>query len=385
MKIKKTLAAVLAALCVTSSIPAVISSAAYDNHDVNRDGSVDMLDVLAINQHLMGSKYYMEYNRLDVNQSHTVDAVDANCVLNKILGIDYSVFYIRQYGNGYKQPVSMPAVNSFTPDAASYATTGRTYKRYSYKEGKYLSNYTLTPNNMSIDADTTQTRELINNDDNRTVAHGAENAAIVAIGTVGTGFIVGDHTIATAASCVYEGGQIKKDLFVYRHDTTGNIVGIPMSISEIHVPASYSTKGSQYDYALITVDQDLSNLPHFDIGNAYSFTASEAGSIPLHVTGQPYWTGDALDDDNPTGVLYTHNGSVHDNSNGSMFFFNMDATNGQEGAPVYTITREAYNGEFYYTYTALSLYTDTGNGYNRGPRMTKHHLMFYGNNPYVSY
>ncbi len=384
MKIKKTLAAVLAALCVTSTMPAVISSATYDNHDVNHDGSVDMLDILAINQHLMGSKYYMEYNRLDVNQSHTVDAVDANCVQNEVLGIDYSVVYIRQYGNGYKQPVSMPAVNSFTPDSSATQTTGRTYRRYSYKEGKYLSNYTLTPNNMSLDADTTQSRGLINNDDNRTVAHGAENAAIVAIGTVGTGFIVGDHTIATAASCVYNGNQIRTNLVVYRHDTTGNIVGIPMTISEIHVPANYSTKGSQYDYALITVDQDLSTLPHFDIGNAYSFTASEAGSIPLHVTGQPDLVGDDLDVENPTGVLYTHNGSVYDNSNGSMFYFNMDATAGQEGAPVYTITREAYNGEFYYTYTALSLFAADSNGCNRGPRMTKHHLTFYGNNPYVS-
>lgn len=385
MKIKKTLAAVLAALCVTSSIPAVISSASYDIRDVNRDGSVDILDVLAINQHLMGAKYYLEYDRLDANQSHTVDAADAKCVMNATIGIDYSACYVRQYGNGFMQYVPMPAVNSHSLDSSVNETAGRSYRRYSYKQGKYLASYTLTPNNMSLDADTAQSRGIIDDEDNRTVAHGAENEAIVAIGDNGTGFIVGDHTIATAASRVFENGQIKNGLVIRRYDRTGKMVGTPLTISEIHLPMSYFFPGSAEDYALISVEDDLSGYIHFDIGNSYGMTVHEAGNIPLHVTGRPRWTGTDPLNPNSSESLYTDNGSVYGFNNLSFLDFTIDATIGQEGSPVYTITREAYGGEFYYTYTALSLYAMEVNGYNRGPMMNKHHLMFYGNNPYVSY
>ncbi len=63
----------------------------------------------------------------------------------------------------------------------------------------------------------------------------------------------------------------------------------------------------------------------------------------------------------------------------------MKTTDGQQGAPVYTITRETYGGQFHYTYTALSIFAmDGGSSWNRGPKMDKHHLLFYGSNPYIT-
>ena len=64
MKTRKMIAAVMAVLCMTGAMPAMTSSASYDPCDVNHDGTVNMVDVVAINQHLTGYRYYINYNHI---------------------------------------------------------------------------------------------------------------------------------------------------------------------------------------------------------------------------------------------------------------------------------------------------------------------------------
>lgn len=390
MKTRKMIAAVMAVLCMTGAMPAMTSSASYDSRDVNHDGAVNIQDVIAINHHLAGTKYYLEYNQLDANQSHTVDYADSRCVMHATINSSYSACYIRQYGNGYMQPVDMPAVSStITLDSSVNQTNSRSYIGYSYLTHEEIPEYELTVTTATLNAaQNNQARVLINGDDNRTVAHGYENTGIVLINGGVTGFIVGDHEIATVAHNVYYNNGFSPNISISTYDRTGNpVAGSSLNVAEVHVPLEYAESDNYlalYDYALITVTNDLSDYVHFDIGNCYNMTNSEVGTIPIHVTGRPGLVGEDQET-NSTNTLYTHYGEVYGNDNTSFLRYTADASAGQSGAPVYTITRECYDSSEYYTYTALSIHATGGTERNSGPLMTKYHQQFYNNNSYASY
>ncbi|MBR2913841.1 MAG: trypsin-like peptidase domain-containing protein [Oscillospiraceae bacterium] len=384
---RRVTAAAIAALCLCSATTSLFAGATtYDACDVNHDGSVNMTDVITINRFLLGADYYPNYNQLDANRSHTVDAADATCVMSKITQTPYSACYIRQYANAYMEVVNMPAVsNTITLDNTTNATNVRTYKRYSYDDDCYLSPYTLTTSSLTLNSP--QSRDILNGDDNRNVAHGYENTGIVYLENIGTGFIIGDHEIATAAHCVFNSNGIRKNIEILTYDRTGQPDGGELHVSEIHLPQDYSVikECTPDDFALIIVEEDLSDRIHFSIGNSYNMTNSEVGTIPLHVTGIPDKKPNG-EPDEENDMLYTHFGSIYGNDNRSLLHYTVDTTGGQSGSPVYTITRERYNSTDYYTYTALAIHTagPDGAGYNYGTLMTKYQLNFYRNNPYVN-
>lgn len=406
-RVGKRLVSAITAICLGSMIaPFSVGAVTYDPCDVNHDGTVDISDVIVINQHLSGAKYFRNYSQLDANRSHTVDAADANCVMRKTIKGSYSACYIRQSGNGKMDPVNMPAVSSANSLDYSYAnTSARRYIGYSFLTNSAIAPYTLKPTISTVSSTSGgQERAVIGTDD-RVVAHGYENNGIVSItcvyidnkGIKGrchfTGFIVGDHTIATSAHCVYE-TSFNKDYQIQTYDRTGNpVVNSSLTAVEVHIPEDYLTlkSNSAYvydnycDYALITIKEDLSDYTHFEIGNAYNMTNSEASSIPIHVTGIPDNTANG---DNYNDSLYTHNGSIYGSNNKRMLNYTVDANEGQSGAPVYTITQERYNNQDYYIYTALAIHkgaTDATMSSNHGPLMTQYQLQFYKNNPNAHY
>jgi len=383
----KSLAAIAVIGAMVSGMGA-LPAAAYDPCDVNQDGTVSMIDVIAINQHLAGTRYFTDYNKLDANRSHTIDKTDSNCVLQKLVANSYSACYIRQYPNAYMGVVNMPAVSSTVVlDDSANNTQGRWYIGYSYLDNAAIPRYQLTPTTAPLSSThSNQSRSLVNGDDNRGIAHGYENTGIVYVGGT-TGFIVGDHQIATAAHSVTSGTTIERNVEVFTYDRTGlPVEGGELTVAEIHIPEDYTVACTEYDYALITVVEDLSDYVHFNIGNSYNMTADEAGTIPIHVTGCPQYIGNNSEIENTSKTLYTHNGSIFGNDNKSLFHYTADTTGGQSGAPVYTITRERYNNTDYYTYTALAIHTGgAGSAYNFGTLMSQYHVQFYGNNPNISY
>lgn len=402
------MAALAAALLLGSiAVPLSAGAVTYDPCDVNHDGSVDISDVIAINQYLCGAKYFRNYNQLDANRSHTVDAADAQCVLCKVTKVDYSACYIRQYGNGYKQPVAMPAVSSsVTLDSYAQTSEARWYIGYSFIKNEPISRYLLNSTFANLNTVVNPSSRAIIGTDDRTVAHGYENTGIVhfTFDTINgsaqaTGFIVGDHEIATAAHCVYDKDNL---VFYYNfniqtYDQTGAAVsGKTLTAAEIHIPELYKTATSyktRYDYALITVEEDLSDYMHFQIGNSYNMIQSEVQDIPIHVTGIPGsinitdpWNPYTSGNGNSQNLLYTHFGSVYESNNCEVLFYTADGSGGQSGSPVYTITRERYNGQDHYTYTALAVNSGgIPDSHNCGPLMTRHHLRFYMNNPNIQY
>lgn len=394
--LRKFLSGFIAAVTIMSSIS--ITASAYDNCDVDRDGYVSVADVAALSKYLNGIYSVTNYNQLDVNRSLTVDEADYKCLVSRILGTTYNgAYFSRKTGN----VVSPPTVSGFTPSNSSSDTTGRTYRRCRYDNNGQptsLSDYTLIPEFMGFNNAGAGSRAVIGEDD-RYASYSPENNGIVYFETnngrnqsVATGFIVGDHQIATAAHCVYEDGWYTLSK-VNTYDSNGCIISDTIHPVEAHIPKSYDPLGDHmYDYALITVSDDLSDYVHFSLGTAYNVSASNYSNIPVYVTGCPthvYDSDSGKNLPNRSKRLYSTEGRVMDKNNylsskyTDIICYDVDTSGGNSGGPVYTITKMDNK----YVYTAIAIHHGglESNGRNWGSMVTNYHLQFYNNNPNASY
>ncbi len=149
----------------------------------------------------------------------------------------------------------------------------------------------------------------------------------------------------------------------------------------MHIPSKYYAYDSNYDYALITVEEDLSNYPIFDLGVYDSMTDRD---ITATITGFPggLENGNPGNDEN-THIMHSGNGTVV-SSNGVILNTAIDATGGNSGGPVYVT--EYCNGNVKYTVFGI-LVADpniaTGFQYNRSIQIDGNLIRFYKNNPHV--
>lgn len=262
-----------------------------------------------------------------------------------------------------------------------------------------------------------QTRIIYPNDggDNR---YRSGNTGIVQImsgdETCGTGFIIGDHTIATAAHCVYRTtGQTQyiisdPSIITYTDEGTpetitknGQEIYNELKVTEIHIPYKYHeelqiprelTYSAYTDYALLTVEEDLSDYVHFELGIPYGMNSNEFNQIELYTTGIPKFING-----NRNFLVYTAKGAEHPykDSTAKQIYHTCDLTDGQSGSPIYTATEYYYPGEDEprKVYTAIAVVfgwdrDDFVDGtilyYNIGPCMDSEKLQFYQDNPYAS-
>lgn len=395
---KKFVAAVLSAAICLGTLAVPVTASAYDKMDLNKDGKVNIMDTIYINRYLMGVHYVPDYNRLDVDNSMTIDCNDANCLLATVVQMDYSTYYYSKKTGNYT-PVS-----STVSTAGVYSATGsRTYARYSYKTGKKLSNYTMT---LTLKQDSTNEQgvepyTIFNPTDSRKNLPGDENRGIVRISVStddgigsGTGFIVGDHQIATAAHCVssMDDGTFFNTMGIELYDRSGKLTGKTLTAVEAHVPTMYfSAKDKSYDYALITVAEDLSSYPHFEIAETYNLSASGFENVPIYITGCP--GGINIKQGDHTGgnpnegyLLYTAEGRMAGDLllNERRQANTVDASVGDSGAPVYTIIATAQGTEINCSFVVFGIHTHSEESANRGPRFNRFHRQFYLNNPNMS-
>lgn len=123
------------------------------------------------------------------------------------------------------------------------------------------------------------------------------NTSVVRLSVGGTGFIIGSHTIVTAGHCVYD---INKDKFI---DFTIDIVGDnnntikKISPRYAHVPekyadlAKYTFSAISYDYALIYVEEDLSEYGMFNMGICLDQYINDKGKVTVSGFPQEYPDG----------------------------------------------------------------------------------------------
>ncbi|MDE6539176.1 MAG: serine protease [Ruminococcus sp.] len=240
------------------------------------------------------------------------------------------------------------------------------YYVYDAKTAEKIDEYFLSPLPYSLN-----TRNVVGNDDR--VIDWTKSGVVKIMSpnkSIGSGFVVSDHVIATAAHCVYTNKISEILLF----DNNGKQVMSATPV-EYHIPSDYITslKRLAYDYALISVKEDLSDYACFDLGVTLD-SFPDTGST-ISVTGFPNTitrNGKRITVNTSTEhMMYTGNGTVKRyNDDGSppfhnisdLIYYDCDISEGNSGGPAY-IT-ESFKGKTYYTVIAINAHTkgDTNDG-----------------------
>ncbi len=267
-------------------------------------------------------------------------------------------------------------VSMCTYSAEANATnTSRTYKVYNAQTGAYLQqrDYTLGAFDTYPNVNSGNARSLIGKYDERLPDWTKSGVCKILLdgGGFGSGFVVDEHIIATAAHCVKN--LAISEILLFNTNGTISLSATPV---EYHYPEIYST--DYCDYALITVEEDLSDYMCFNLGVALdSFSTNNPA---VSVTG---FSGDLNNDNDNTHTMYTGTGAIID-LNSAQIFHTADTGGGNSGGPIY-IT-ESRGGHVYFT--VIAIHTN-GEHYgvpgNRGARISTDELQFYYNNPNIIY
>lgn len=289
---------------------------------------------------------------------------------------------------------------SFTGNNTDAANTTRSYRIYNAKTGAIIETYLL--NSLPT---ANSSRAAIGNDD-RYVEQ--DKLGVVKIMSdddyIGSGFVVDKHIIATAAHCAYD-ESTKKGMAISEillFDKSGKNVALHATPVEVHVPVKYinyvNSKNDEnkrdilYDYALITVEEDLSDYACFELGVPLDSFVDGDTNATVTVTGFPFYIINAdykyiTANSHTEHGMYSGEGKVVKqpdslNDKESLLFYEAYTSSKNSGGPVY-IT-ESYNGKTYNTVVAIH----TGIGgidKNRGTRITTDLINFYKSNDYLIY
>lgn len=270
-------------------------------------------------------------------------------------------------------------------DVAAASKT-RTYWRHDYSSTNLSSHYEYT---LTLDS-TNNARTIFKPND---MVRDYYDTAVVRIdGPDATGFIVDDHIIATAAHCVYDLSSKKfYDFTISIIDENNNVIKT-ISPKYAHINKKFSEFSSyiddskrpdytsMYDYAMIYVNEDLSEYGQFNLGVALDSYVNNQGSVI--VSGFPIQYPDGYSNAD-WGIRFKAAGNIMiQHTTSKLLRYNADMTNGDSGGPVYLEEGIVVNGKLkqYKTVIAINVCQDLY--CNTGVRMTGEILKFYGDNPY---
>ena len=183
----------------------------------------------------------------------------------------------------------------------------------------------------------------------------------------GTGFLVGESTLLTAAHCVYKpGDEVKSIIFYPGQNGTEKPFG-KYTVSNVHVPTKYKqaakaenvTMVEKYDYALLELSKKAGNkLGYFKLGGYKTeYNINNLTNKTMVLTGYPGHMGK---------VQYKHRAKIKGfNEDGYLIYYTMDATDGQSGSPIY----KYMDGDFYVV--GIHRGEKTGKNMNQGRYITK--------------
>lgn len=273
-------------------------------------------------------------------------------------------------------------ITNTTVIAVDSVNNHRAYRLYDATTKRLVKKYTL----QLLDDTNVNSRSVFGSDGRFVDFTKNGTVEIFGSGTVGTGFIIDAHTIATAAHCVYSKGEsygsVNYTSKILVFNTDGSIAMTVTNIKQIHIPDLYiSTSGGSnaYDYALITVEEDLSEYAMFNLG--VMMDSFRGSGKTISITGFPGIVNDQVVQAN---TMYTGNGVIinrNDFDVDKQIFFTNDSTPGNSGGPIYFTT--TFNNKTYYT--VIGIVSASGQEFNIGTRITTDLLHFYKNNPNISW
>lgn len=253
--------------------------------DANGDNKVTLADVAAVHQYLggYGAVSAKSFTGMDINQDKMIDSTDA---------------YIIQYRVAYNLPATTVTKELYTlPD-----DSGRYYKKYNCDTG-ITTQYYLGISSYMITNTNENTNELLNlpTDD-----LDVENTNVVELSIhngdriyTGSGFVISDHIIATAAHCVFNGNNndfvdgVTVNIYNEQAEAEPENLIASFEAESYHVPSQYITllgkengHMDNYDYALIYVGTDSQGKDLIDYTSAWNiavpslqFSKAETGQL----------------------------------------------------------------------------------------------------------
>lgn len=386
---KRKLLSAIALATAASSLTLGITAFAKDP---TGDGVYRTNDAILIQQFLGGNYKVSDLTALDYNKNGVITMADS-------LDLQHDMLY-----DCTPDPTEPPIPrDSTTVEDITFNETKRLYMVYDAKTGKknYMEDYYLDCAKEYFDNGTSCYSDVEDWDDR--VIDFSKTGVVKILTEVendphfGTGFIVGPHTIATAAhvvsNAVPQRSAIIKNIISFNADGTQRTNTItPL---EIHVPSKFNITSSEnevlsYDYALITVEEDLSDYPFFEFGiydsiSDRDITASVTG-FPARVHNNITGAQDPVNTSNYNGnhVMYTGTGVVY-SSDGGVINHRIDASNGDSGSPLY-IT-EMIDGKAVNIVFGIHNLGDDQNypitGYVHAVQINSDMITFFKHNPHV--
>jgi len=223
--------------------------------------------------------------------------------------------------------------------------------------------------------------------------------SIVSIGLNGTGFVVGNHIIATAAHCVYDkssGEFYYPEIYIMG---SGNTPIMTMYPRYIHISKDYITDSEpyRYDYALIYVENDLSNYvmnlgvmrdDYYNVVYASGFPQSHPSNAPSEY-GYRYKSVGCIDWDatvqDPDRLSLWHTADIFDGDSGGPLFIRENIHNGNIDTTYanYDDTNNSINQDDDYAISVVGINVVIGPDNNGSIKITEDLLHFYLNNSYL--
>ena len=378
MKLKKRLAsfAVAGIMAVMSCVSLASSAATHLKYDADGNGEVGLADAVYVQQYLGGAFEPENLDRCDVDRNGVVSAMDVNKIQRYCLGMIYDNYLVDDNVN------NAHTVNS---DA--------TYRVYKAQTRIPLPDYKLPKLNSSNNS-----KSVIGEEDR--VIDWTKSGVVKLMDDhnyLGTGFVVGDHVIATAAHCLYDytGAMPNRVTEILLFDSNGKKVMSATPV-ESHIPEAFINEVdkerdyvNESDYALITVKEDLRAYKNFSLGVPLK-SFDDSHSV-VTVTGFPATVEkngkEEKVNNHITHMMYSGNGPIY-NGDDKLIRYTADTSGGNSGGPVY-IT-ESYNENTYYTVVGINVAHPKESSvdykkYNIGTRMTTDLIHFYNNNPNIKW
>ncbi len=289
--------------------------------------------------------------------------------------------------------VLIVAVFSLSSSSADASDFTMKYNVYNASTGQFLRNYNLTVKGNNARWEIRDDDREIDYSKNGVVKiitkELEENNSGKKIETyyTGTGFVVDDHTIATAAHLLRKENPIQVySLLLFDQD--GNVSMTIKDAVEYHFPDKYAPQGTDhhlYDYALITVKESLNNYRCFGFGmmtedfpNSSSNAISVSG-FPGEVRGIEVNTLSKHELYKGTGIVTSFNKG--NSGNIEYIVYTAYASNGDSGGPVYVA--EHTNNKMYYT--VIGINTHGSDYHNMSVAMSPHVLKFLRGNSNKEY
>lgn len=341
------------------------SAATYLKGDVNGDGNVGLSDLAYMQQFLKGKKGANGFvaERLDFNQDGVISAYDKQKLSDHI-------------SNG--RSGNLNSINTDNlPDQEE-----RYYFKYDLSSGN-RSSYRIGPVS-EIPNYSTYSNYSLGPSDDRYAENNLTGVLKVTYsnGGMGTAFVIDSHKILTAAHVVYDNEmhRVINDATFTAYSDYNSPLSISITPVSYHVPCNYVNDSDawKYDYAIVTVSEDLSNLVNFDLGIMRDCMSR---TKPVWVTGFG-----GSDNNNPivnselignksTGVGNLRNYYSMSDPSGwnDAIFFTTDIVGGDSGAPVYVQNPDGSK-------TVIGICNYEASNYNQATRITTNILNFVYNN-----